>query len=172
MKIRFLSTLIAVSAMLLVAAHQAGFRYNLTPSMPMGVYRFSNAPVQRNDMVAFTLPKKSPYAVLADERGYLELGHGRLVKRLVAVSGDHVSVVSGGLSVNGVLQPGSRARRHDRSGRSLPVFLVPGHVPPGKALVLSRHLDGFDGRYFGLVDMARLARVVPVFTLNKEFGNE
>lgn len=62
--------------------------------------------------------------------------------------------------------------KHDRSVRPLPVFLVLGHVPPGKALVLNRHLDGFDGRYFGSADMARLARAVAVFNLSKDFGNE
>ena len=40
-------------------------------------------------------------------------------------------------------------------------------IPDGLALVLSdRHPGGFDGRYFGLVPIAALQKVEPVFLLD------
>ncbi|NDV28969.1 S26 family signal peptidase, partial [Desulfovibrio sp. JC010] len=48
----------------------------------------------------------------------------------------------------------------------LPIFLKPTVLPSGKCLALSTHSENsFDGRYFGLVNLDQLQRVVPVLTI-------
>jgi conjugative transfer signal peptidase TraF len=139
-------------------AHLAGYRVNLTGSLPRGLYRIVPATPRTGDLVAFTLPDDHPSARRM-ARPYL--------KRLVAIYGDLIHVAPAGISVNGKLLPNTRAKNVDRMGNALPRLLVPGPVPPGKALVLSTHHQySFDGRYFGLLDMDRLHAVTPIFTFN------
>lgn len=90
----------------------------------------------------------------------------RLIKRVVAVAGDRVSLSGGHLSLNG--QPlaidrdgldehfGTRVVRlglDAGGGPNLPEL----RVPPGKVLVLGDHRGAsFDGRFFGFVDAERI----------------
>lgn len=159
---------VLVLSMALLVAYLTGLRVNPTASMPVGLYRLCPDTPRRGDVVSLELAPGTPYAELAAERGYL--GHGNvhpLLKRLAALPGDFVERCSSGVLINGVLQPHSQLREQDRAGRSLPSFLPQGEVPEGQALVLCDNPDGFDGRYFGLVDMARLVRAVPVITFTK-----
>jgi conjugative transfer signal peptidase TraF len=146
-----------------------GFRLNLTYSVPFGLYRLSGARPSVGDTVSFCLPSGNPYAALALDRGYV--GHGGcpsglrpLLKRLVAASGDFLTIGPEGISVNGVLLPDSSRPISDSRGRSLPRSLLrAGAVPPGMALVMSEgKAYGFDGRHFGLVEFSSLSSVKPM----------
>lgn len=151
---------------IVLSAYGAGLRLNPTQSMPVGVYRLEPGRLRHGDCVSFSLT--GPYRRIARERGYLGTYPRPLLKRIAALPGDRILVTNHGVIVNGRIIPDSRPRPTDRMGRPLPVFPAPPTVPQGKALVLSDHPDGFDGRYFGLVDMARLKRAVPVFIFSKE----
>ena len=73
-----------------------------------------------------------------------------------------------GIAINGRLWPQSRAVSRDSHGRPMPKAENFGSqtIPGGLALVLSdRHPGGFDSRYFGLVPMASLRKVEPVFLI-------
>jgi signal peptidase I len=98
----------------------------------------------------------------------------RLIKRVVAVGGDTVSVVDGRVAING--RPLSSARapdvewfgtqrarlRLDEGGGPDVAELT---LPPGQVLVMGDHRgDSFDGRHFGLVPARALyARAVGVY---------
>lgn len=102
-------------------------------------------------------PARGDVAVFASPRDGT-----RLIKRVVAVAGDHVQLQAGHLRING--QPlaleeaaavewfGARSARLelDRGGGPDIAGVT---VPPGKLLVLGDHRgDSLDGRFFGWVD--------------------
>jgi signal peptidase I len=87
-----------------------------------------------------------------------------LLKRVVAVPGDRVSVVDGALVIDGraipIVTHGGEELERLGAGEH-PITLADGggpdfgpiHVPDGQYLVLGDHRgDSRDGRYFGLVD--------------------
>lgn len=47
-------------------------------------------------------------------------------------------------------------------GRIMPVFEWNGPVPEGKAFVVGEHIDSYDSRYYGLINIAEMQRVVPI----------
>jgi conjugative transfer signal peptidase TraF len=141
----------------------AGVHYNVSRSMPAGLYCLASGRPVVGDLVTFDLPDCA-FRPLAVRRGY---PCRNLLKKLVAVSGDQIKISAEGIAVNGVLQPFSRALKTDSAGRTLPVYLNSGVLPEGRALVLSGFcVDSFDGRYFGTVSEQSLRRVVPLITFN------
>lgn len=98
----------------------------------------------------------------------------RLIKRVVAVAGDAVSLTKGRLTINGnamsvpgmrdVERFGARVARLDLDAGGGPDIGL-AIIPDGKVLVLGDHRgDSLDGRYFGLVDADALyARAMAVY---------
>ena len=149
--------------------HALGFRVNTTTSMPVGLYLLSDRLPQRGDYVGFCLPPGAyPREIASSCLGPSTLCASclkPLLKHLVGLPGDVVLVLPEGLRVNGRLQPNSSILSVDHAGRSIPSFLASGVIPRGKALALSKYdTHSFDGRYFGLVDLASLQRAIPVIT--------
>lgn len=167
--------LIDLLVIILVAAWIFGFRVNITPSLPEGIYQLSSENIERGDLVAFCLEPDNSFSSLAGERGYLGPGSCSnglrpLLKHLVGLPGDRLLIVSNGLMLNGILLTGSEHPDHDRQGRDLPdPLLRAGIIPEGQALVLSQeHAGSFDSRHFGLVQMASLKKVRPVWIIGRE----
>lgn len=153
---------------LLVVLWQAGYRLNVTRSLPIGLYRITVGPVQRGRLAAFCL-EESPYINLARERGYLAAGScpsglRPLLKVVSGLAGDTVEFQKGLITVNGHSLAGTAIVSRDSKGRPTPASrLAPGVIPAGRALVLSQHHSGsFDSRYFGLVPLKALRLVEPV----------
>jgi conjugative transfer signal peptidase TraF len=148
----------------------AGYRLNLTRSLPVGLYRITGGPVQRGRLAEFCLEDAESIS-LARERGYLAAGScpsglRPLLKVVSGLAGDVVGLENGLIAVNGQPLAGTAVVSRDSKGRPAPSSrLVPGVIAPGKALVLSQHHSGsFDSRYFGLVPLAALRPVEPVLT--------
>ena len=141
-------------------------RLNITASMPKGVYRTLEGQLGRGNDAEFCLDGQD--AKLALERKYLKPGRCQagvmpLVKTVVGLPGDKITISQNGIAVNEQLRPLSTIRPLDSKGRPMTSHLQAGVIPKGKGLVLSEHEGGFDGRYFGLVDLKSLKKVEPVF---------
>lgn len=122
----------------------AGLLVNESASVPRGLYRRTAEPIAPGRLVA-VVPPPAARAYLAT----LGAGpHARLLKRVVASSGDVVCARDGELA-----WPGGRARARtvDRQGRALPVWRGCRRLDPGEVLVAGDTSTSFDSRYFGPV---------------------
>jgi conjugative transfer signal peptidase TraF len=101
------------------SARLAGLRVNTTPSMPVGLWQVSERPerLQPGEVVSLC-PDDGEVFRLARVRGYRLRGNcdgdfAPLIKPVVAVAGDRVTVSAAGLAVNGQPIANSRAARVD-----------------------------------------------------------
>lgn len=149
--------MLALSAVLVGGwvAKEVGWRVNITGSLPGSLYRVTEAAHARvGDYIQFC-PLFAVVALPDAKPGEPScLGKVPLIKRVVAVSGDRVSVSENGVWINGVLLPDSRPRRTDRIGNPLSVAWGEHVVPPVHVWVAGEHPDSFDSRYFGSVPAA------------------
>lgn len=154
----------------LLVAFLAGFRLNTTSSMPFGVYRQVPVSQLERGMIATFCLEDAEFMRLAKERGYLGWGFcdgiKPLGKEIFGLPGDEISLQNELISVNGNPIPLTETKKIDSHGRTMPASkLTPGVIPEGYALMLSpHHSGGFDSRYFGLVRIANLHPIRPVFT--------
>ena len=144
--------------------------YSLMPGDRVIVNKMSyglRIPLTKIDIFGSSTPERGEIAVFDSP----EDGTTRLIKRIVAIGGDRVSVVNGQLSING--QPLGdrsgralrRARRAaepdaaaaDRTSRS--------RCPPGMVLAMGDHRgNSNDGRKFGFIDERELfGRAVAIY---------
>ena len=151
----------------LAAAQLCGFRVNMTPSMPLGVWRVTLPPadLRRGEVVTVCLPHGDA-ARLAAERGYVSAGFcpdGRepLIKPVAAVAGDLVRVTRAGVSVNGIDVDGTAPLDQDTAGRPLQAFPAEAQqVQPGQVwLLASFSRNSFDSRYYGPVPVGSVQSV-------------
>lgn len=155
-------------------SYACGARINRTNSLPKGLYWAITKAPERGDIVAFWPDGSEPFR-LARERGYIlpgvynkqgGVGYGLMLKRLMALPGDTISITDDGVIVGDVLLPNTKPLTHDNVGDPLPVvrfsdYLLSEH----EALFVSDHLPrSYDARYFGVQDMRQIVEVVvPVF---------
>lgn len=130
-----------------------GFRINLTPSEPLGLWRIVplDRPVAVGDVV-FICPPGTATMRVARERGYLRsglcpAGCAPLIKTVIGVGGQGVEV---GVDVRiaGHSVPRSHVSVVDGMGRPLAPF-GGGLIPAGYVFVHSDFIGSFDSRYFG-----------------------
>lgn len=149
--------MLALSLMLAggVVAKEAGWRVNITGSLPGVFYRVSGSPA-RGDFVRFCPPVTVP--ALPDSIGWEDSCDGKvpLIKRVVGVPGDRVVVDNQGVRVNGVLLPNSRPKRSARDGTSLPSSVGEHALETGQVWTAGEHEDSYDSRYFGPVRISAL----------------
>src|ERR1700736_3384049 len=102
---RWVSVVIALALLVCISPllTSAGFRINLTESMPLGLYRITplTRPLKQGDMIAVCPPYSA--ALLGRERGYLGPGTcpggvEPLLKFVTAVKGDTVMIADKGVS--------------------------------------------------------------------------
>ncbi len=141
----------------LVASHCI---WNVTPSLPRGLYWLSPRAAARDALVAFPVPPS--VEDLVRTRHYLP-PRAFLVKPVAALPGDQVCTEGGTFTVNG--QPRGAIATRDNAGRPLPHPDVCGPVPDGSLYVVSPYARSFDSRTFGPID-ARAVRgtVTPLWT--------
>ena len=162
--IKFLPICLVLSFFLYCAQD---LRLNTTASMLRGIYLVSDGDLERGSLVEVCLD--ADFAGLALERGYLRAGRCEsgvmpLVKSLVGLPGDEIALTPAGIEVNGIPLPNSQLRQFDTKSRPMHSHLQSEVIPAGKAFVFSDHSGGFDGRYFGLLNIHQLKTVHPLFT--------
>jgi len=145
----------------------AGFRINLTSSMPLGLYRtvvMRPRSVRAGMLVAVCAPARA--AEIARRRGYLLKGAcahetETLLKKVVAVGGEEVDVTAKGLVVDGRLLPNSTALVADHAARALAAWPAgQQRVADGMLWVYANHRRSWDSRYWGPVPVANVVAVV------------
>jgi conjugative transfer signal peptidase TraF len=128
-----------------------GLRFNLSNSLPIGIYVVSDASAK---LIEFC-PDQN-VGTLTLQRGYRREGVCRdggapLLKPVVAEPGDSVDLAAEGIRVNGKLLRNTKPLRYDTKCRPLPAWLL-GHyiVAQGTIWVASSYNPrSFDSRYFG-----------------------
>lgn len=157
---------------LLLAGYACGMRFNLTTSLPTGIYRVVDKPVERGAYVRFC-PMRTGAMALAMERGYLHEGgvcadgFRPLLKRVAGVEGDHISARDSGVWVDGRRLPLSDHRAADGAGRPMPKpAMAEQQLTSSQLWVMSdTNPRSFDSRYFGPIERAWVMEVLePVIT--------
>ncbi len=157
----------------------AGYRINLTPSMPLGFWKESTA-IKRGSYVAACMPVDTEAARLALQREYVPAGwcsggFAPLLKQIVALPGDTVTLTNEAVLINEACLPNSRTLSSDSSGRPLPSFPRGTYrVPQGEYWLFAVDLQqSFDSRYFGPVpESSIVSSLVPVMTAESKRAEE
>lgn len=161
----------AVALAVVIGCALAGARINTTASCPVGLYWEIDAPIEKGAMVIFC-PSESPVFDQAEARGYIGAGfcpggYGLMIKKILAVSGDHISVSDQGVCVNGEMVPNSKPLDIDRAGQPIPRYRVDDYtLRTEQVLLMSDHSPlSFDARYFGPISQSQIRSVIrPVLT--------
>lgn len=157
------------AAALLGIGWLGGFRLNLTPSYPLGLWRIIalDRPVAVGDLI-FICPPDAPPFRAALERGYIRRGlcaggFSPLIKTVAAIEGQTIEV-GASVTVGRTPLPHSGLRPTDGEGRSLASY-PGGVVPPGHLFLHSDFAGSYDSRYFGPITGAGLlGQARPVLT--------
>lgn len=146
----------ATAAVLLGAilvAWFGGYRINLTPSEPLGLWRIVklDRAADVGDLV-FVCPPRTAVMQEARRRGYLRSGLcpggvAPLIKSIIALPGQRVDIGIG-VTVDGHRVFNSALQQRDGEGRLLTPF-GGGILPPGSVSLHSPFAGSYDSRYFG-----------------------
>ncbi|HAT4454869.1 TPA: conjugative transfer signal peptidase TraF [Legionella pneumophila] len=173
-----LSVIITIFLISTIAAgmlfHSMGFRINLTESIPIGLYRITGTEPLKNAYVIFCPDDRKTFR-LAKNRGYIDHGlycngYGYLMKKVVAVSGDILSVTNEGVYVNQMLIPYSKPKLQDGMKRTLPQWQVMNYqLQEDEIMTMTSQSEwSFDGRYYGLVHTRQIkGMITPIWVINK-----
>ncbi|QCM08713.1 conjugative transfer signal peptidase TraF (plasmid) [Agrobacterium tumefaciens] len=167
----FLTGSAVITSTLAAAAFTGGYRLNLTPSEPLGLWRIEKLqrPAAVGDLVFLCPPATAVFAE-ARVRGYLRRGLcaggvAPLIKSVAALPGQRVDI-SDHVHIDGRSVPASSVSGADGEGR----VLLPdsgGVVPPHHLFLHSPFASSYDSRYFGSVpDSGLLGLARPVFTFD------
>jgi conjugative transfer signal peptidase TraF len=135
-----------------------GLIVNTTPSHRLGFYRKTSLPVSKGEFVLFLAPeearKNRPYA------------QERLIKIVVAMPGDRITIRPEGVTVNGMRLRNSAAIDHDLNGLAMPRLEMNDYVlREGELLAMSDyHPHSYDGRYFGPIPENSVTVLRPLWT--------
>lgn len=134
--------------------------WNVTHSAPIGLYRRAFAGVENGSWVFVRPPRAA--AELAAVRGYLPRAVP-MVKRVAALSGDHVCRFGQWISING--HPAAKALWQDSLGRTLPVWSGCIDLSANQIFLITSPPTSFDSRYFGPIPLANvIERITPLWT--------
>ncbi|MBX4892916.1 MULTISPECIES: conjugative transfer signal peptidase TraF [Rhizobium] len=153
-----LSIAAAAIILLVVTAVAGGYRINLTPSEPLGLWRIIplHRPVAVDDLL-FICPLETAAMRAARARGYFRSGScpgdvAPLIKTVIAVVGQRVEI-GVNVRVDGRVVSSSSLALRDGKGRPLTPF-PSGIIPPGYVFLHSAFPGSYDSRYFGPVPIS------------------
>ncbi|MDL2403158.1 MULTISPECIES: conjugative transfer signal peptidase TraF [Rhizobium] len=142
-----------VATVLVMAVFYYGYRINLTPSEPLGLWRIVSLdrPASVGDLV-FICPPQTASMREARARGYLRVGScpgdvAPLIKTIIATAGQRVEI-GAHVTIDGRPIPFSDLAERDGEGRPITAF-PGGVVPAGSVFLYSAFRSSYDSRYFG-----------------------
>jgi conjugative transfer signal peptidase TraF len=136
--------------------------WNLTPSVPRGLYSMQ-PPVRLRVTTLVVATPPEPLATVLSDGGYLPRGVP-LLKRIYALPGQTICRLGVQITVDGIAA--TPARERDQRGHPLPVWQGCRVVADDELFLMNwDEPDSLDGRYFGpLPRSAVVARAVPIWT--------
>jgi conjugative transfer signal peptidase TraF len=136
--------------------------WNVSPSVPVGLYRVVRRSPRHGDLVLVALPEH--VRNLAATRQYLA-PRSLLIKPVAAISGDRVCRLGSRVWISG--HAGVTVHAADALDRPLPTWRGCRLLSSTKIFVLGPSTDSFDGRYFGVIDVRLVVGIaVPVWTVS------
>ena len=123
--------------------------WNASESVPIDFYWIEKRSPHVGEIAVLKPPEW--VQLIADERHYLP-NFAWLLKPVVATNGAIICRFGRMIFDNGKLV--ARAHLHDKLGRILPTWKGCKALRSDQVFLLSKHIDSFDGRYFGPVDTA------------------
>ena len=159
----FAASLAVISLLATVGAQpRPHYIWNLTPSVPLGLYSLHSPSHLRVTTLVAAIPLE-PLASALAEGGYLPRGVP-LLKRVFALPGQTVCRIGTRISVDG--SAAEPAREHDSRGRPLPAWHGCRVLAADEIFLMNwDEPDSLDGRYFGpLPRSAVIARAIPILT--------
>lgn len=147
-----------------------GYRVNLTDSIPKGLYRITHSTRIKNNYVLFCPDKRNAFKT-ANARGYIDngfcpSGFGYMMKKVVAVASDKISITDLGVIVNDKLLPYSVPLATDGANRALPHWRIQNYQLKQHELLTMTDQDNwsFDGRYYGLIKTNQIkGMLIPIW---------
>jgi conjugative transfer signal peptidase TraF len=160
-----------------LVCYLAGLKINTTKSIPVGIYRLTDAPVGKGEYVIFCPPPTALFDE-ARERGYIGAGfcpgnYGYMMKRVLATGNDRIVLTDEGLRINGSLLLSSKPLETDKAGRMMSRYSF-NHYQLGKSellLMSDVSATSFDGRYFGPVEIGQVRGVIRPILTSQDFHN-
>lgn len=154
----------------------AGYRINLTPSFPIGVWRKVHNFDPNRDLGKLVLisPVESQAFDLAKDRQYLQFGFSEtslqpLLKQVLGLPEDSVTVSENGVWIEGDYVLNSVPLKQDSKGREL-TWAASQIIKDGWVWVMSTYSPkSFDSRYFGPLPMANIQAVMEPVWLWRSF---
>ncbi|CAM4473380.1 MAG: hypothetical protein LEGION0403_FIIPPAGN_02400 [Legionella sp.] len=154
----------------LVFLFLVGIKFNISDSIPKGIYRVHQGEIKRNSFVLFCPDDREAFR-LGKRRGYLNHGfcsndYGYVMKQVVALAGDEVSSTDKGVFVNHRQIRFSQPHIHDGFNRPMPLWRVKKYTLQAGELVTMTNQNSlsFDSRYFGLIQVKQVKGIIdPVF---------
>jgi conjugative transfer signal peptidase TraF len=172
-----LAGLVAIIGFALVTLWRAHVQINFTGSMPLGIYTLtplSHDGMRRGMLVAACAPSRA--ARKGRQRGYLGSGPcvddtERLLKFVVAISGDRIDVTPAGVTINGCPLPSSRPAPRDRSGRPLAPWPFGRYrLGPHELWLYAEDDRSWDSRYWGPTSVTDIeAEVNPLLAFSRPY---
>ena len=146
-----------------LSLYHAGYRLNLSPSVPTGIWRIQDGGHKKGDYVVVSPSDHHGYK-LAVERGYLP-GFSPMLKRIVALEGDFVSYdrQEKAVTVNGEYILMTEIISKDTEERPLPEASFPVTLRKGEVWLASENIRGYDSRYFGPISEDIFRKAAPVW---------
>jgi len=124
--------------------------WNITDSVDHRVAYLSDAPAGLGDYVHFEF-----------SHSLIQSGaQVKLTKRIACLAGQRVNTIDRLVFCDNFFL--GKALEFTASGQPLSVFKLDGPIPDGFVMVSGDSEDSFDSRYWGLIDVARLHKVIPL----------
>ncbi|MGL5291357.1 MAG: conjugative transfer signal peptidase TraF [Vibrionaceae bacterium] len=147
-------------------SYAIGVRINTSKSIPVGLYWVTDTPLEKGAYVLFCPPETEIFAI-AKKRNYIAGGfcsgdYGYMMKKILAVKNDLVTVADDGVFVNKKRLPHSQPIQYDAAGRKLPNYRLNRYSLKGSELLLMSDSSdsSFDGRYFGPIERSQVKGVI------------
>lgn len=142
--VKFLVVIICVFSYI-----RMNYRYNLTASIPTGIYKiYKVEELKRGDVVVFKIPKNEEKFMR--ERGYITPKIKALIKKIGAVSGDTVNITDNLLYINNEFV--KEIPKKDSLDRPMKIANIKNYkLKEDEFFIIGDSIKSYDSSYLGII---------------------